>query len=378
MQTRRAVRSAFTTVEIMAVIAIIAVLMALLLPAVQLMREASRKTTCLNNLKQIATAFQMHNNAWQYLPTAGGYDSTNTTNTPNNWNLARCETSSGVPVQTKQQDWGWAYQILPYIQKKEIYDSPAANFGSATNYQEWVVKAYTCPSRQRPPAQPNGQGCGLADGLRPGIDYAGNGGYRNKEQVNGRWIYRTANNEAVMYVFPDSNGYCRNYADGAVIPGKRPLPDGRMSANTNNVNNTANVQSELITLGSSGDLPDGASNTFLVGERRFNRSVDPAAGPDPTEDNGFVAGYTWDTIRWGYLPPAMDVLARPQVHPEFDTLRTQFGSPHSAIAHFAFCDGNIRGIAYTIDFKTYQAMCSRNGSANGADKNPYENPPTVP
>lgn len=348
MPKHRAARRAFTTVELLTVIAIIAILMALLLPAVQFMREASRKTVCINNLKNIGLAFHQHNAAWQIFPTAGGYD----INAPK-WDLLRSQAPKPVPppspsqqvtiAPTKQQDWGWAYQILPYIQKKDFFDQRVPE--DAAN---GIIKLYLCPSRARPNAgMVNGRDSGLAAGTpRSAIDYAGNGGWRNK--INGKLAPPTPDMSQNIWV------PWQTAADGSVVPGKRT------KVSEFNPSNTGLIDSEFISMGG---IPDGASTTVLVGERRM---ILPFNAQDPAEDNGFVAGYTWDTIRWAYFVPAPDGRpADPDNPPPFLDTNSMFGGPHASVANFLYCDGSTRQVSYQVDLNAFRAVCSRNDGNKG-------------
>src|SRR5438105_15674120 len=113
MRTRRFTRPAFTLIELLVVIAIIAILIGLLLPAVQKVREAAARVQCGNNLKQIGIACHAHESVYRLLPDSGG-----------GWWLPRSKTAGGTPQVTPNQDWGWAYQLLPYIEQNNVWSLP--------------------------------------------------------------------------------------------------------------------------------------------------------------------------------------------------------------------------------------------------------------
>jgi type II secretory pathway pseudopilin PulG len=137
-------------IEVLVVIAIVAVLIGLLLPAVQKVREAAARTRCQNNLRQLALAFHQHHQTTGRFPRGG-------TNVPP---AAAADPTLSTP-QFRQAQWSWAYLLLPYVEQNDLYLNPNSAVVRGT-----AVKLFYCPTRRSP--EPIN---GLAK-----TDYAGNAG----------------------------------------------------------------------------------------------------------------------------------------------------------------------------------------------------------
>jgi prepilin-type N-terminal cleavage/methylation domain-containing protein len=188
-------RAAFTLVELLVVIAIIGVLVALLLPAVQAAREAARRSSCSNNLKQMALAALNYEDTFKSLPpgSAGRYTQTGTANpqfaAP--WRDPSVGTGNGCCP------WGhfsWAAIILPYVEQKNLYDridfnNPAwasviwehlnGNFAAAPTDRANQVPAAAVVNRGPCTSMPKVYFCPSARPVAPRNefkDYAMNGG----------------------------------------------------------------------------------------------------------------------------------------------------------------------------------------------------------
>ncbi len=315
----KSLRKGFTLIELLVVIAIIAILIALLLPAVQQAREAARRLQCTNNLKQWGLA--MHNYADVHL----GF--------PYGANNTRQNASD-----TGSKGWTWNFALLPYIEQAPLYsqfdlsrnpyDRPAAPFPAVYNYLasiSIVSKMGKCPSSESPKF-----GGGISY-----IDYAASVGLWSQD-------------------VPDT---VLGGSRGGVV-GDASAPKGVFGWNTRT---------------KFGDITDGTSNTIVASEIYFNPEVgtgrNPGAwikhrdsGPRTTGSIWAISQDTGATASWGRGSLAINPYTTTgNTHPYWggDGHAKSFSSNHpGGGVNALFADGTVRFISNNIDSKLTCWGCS--------------------
>jgi type II secretory pathway pseudopilin PulG len=308
-------RAASTLIELLAVIAILGTLMSLLIPAVQAARETARKSTCQNNIKQLALALLNHHEAQKCFPYGG-------------WGHLWV----GVPGRgsTQAQPGGWIYSTLPYLDQTDLHDAGWNLDGAAATdaYSRRLMtplSVFNCPSRRSSTAWP------------AVVSYI-----RNPKPFG--QITMAARSDYAI-----SGGSSRALS----WPGPKDFEEGDSSKYWNNVtySNAFSGISHLHIGISIAAIEDGTSKTYLIGEK----SVDPwhyEDGLSTGDSKSMYSGYCVELHRFAgtvdqtspFLAPCRDG------HEDLDPPRDlRWGSAHDDGFFMAFCDGSVRPVAYGID-----------------------------
>jgi type II secretory pathway pseudopilin PulG len=317
------------------VIAIIGVLVALLLPAVQAAREAARRTQCANQLRQLALAFLHHDSAHGHLPTGGwGWP----------W-LGYPEYGYG-----KNQPGGWMYNILPFIEEAALHDWGRSSQGAARllatkQRVESPFAGMTCPSRRSNNVYP------FRD---PGRVFA----YSAEFEVCSKTDYAACAGDMLqpeLFGYPDGN---TDYQDA-------------VSASWNNYG--SNLYSVFsgpgmatgVVFGRSQigfrKIKDGTSKTYMVGEKYM--SLDHyQTGLDFGDNEPAFSGNNVDTLR---VTSKVRTLNRPlKLQPDQrgesdDEGELIFGSAHRTGFNMAFCDASIHFVTFDVDPEVHRTRGNR-------------------
>jgi type II secretory pathway pseudopilin PulG len=339
------------------VIAIIGVLVALLLPAVQMAREASRRAKCSNQLRQLGLAVQQFETARTRLPFNQYGGCINSDSPP-----------PTIPFGGEFEDsasWSWLALLLPYLEQKNTYDQagiPNKSIEVGANSMTTggagdlnAIAAFFCPSDVMIMTKVFGeQTLYIRNGLRVGLtNYKGVQGanYPNPILPDGKW-----KNPSTQSNTPDSfNPWCKG--DGIFYP-----MDWQKKRNFSAVK-------------------DGTSNTFMIGEDVWNVNRATCLGQGVTDAHGlgFAWAHSMEACGTGNFPPNLTMPPQPDGTPFPDCQAWAFNgfrSRHTSGVQFAKCDASVVFVANTVDLRLYRAQCTIDGYSK--TKDPAEAMPLNP
>lgn len=297
---RRPGRAGFTLIELLVVMTVIGILIALLLPAVQAVRQSALRTQCSNNLANIGLAILNHETSLTFFPSGG-----------RSWDY-HATYVGGRPAVAPLQCMGWGYQILPYMDAANVHTG-----GNKTTDMEksivaisTIVPQFFCPVRRSPQLLP------------PAADW---------------------------YKYPEGSG--KTYAHCPTDYAASRFCDATLAGNKKSSNGIIiQTSSDTTPVMTQGQVRDGLSNTLMVGEKMLNIHHINKSQVDDNE--GYSAGWDWDTVRCGDYQPQKDKNdPSTGVHGDW-----RFGGSHPGSFNAVFGDKTVRSLSVDIDVLVFRRI----------------------
>jgi hypothetical protein len=290
-----------TLVELLVVIAVIGILMALLLPAVQWAREAARRAQCSSQLKQLGLAVHMYHDIFGVMPISIGP-----------W-------QQGPRPAPQRNGKGWIVGVLPQLEQQGLYDDFVPCF-RGDFFTGYGLRTVACRDmlRQRLSV--------LECPSDPSI------------QQTSRDQFELVGIESALTSYKGVIGDSR--LEDSIHSGS--VPDCHMHGGCNGLFSRVSYQQPYRLA----DVLDGLSNTFMIGE-------------DVAEQNHHSAAY-YANGDWGSCHGPLNYFVRPPTPLDWPNVMT-FRSRHPGGAHFGFADAAVRFVHEDIDHNLYRALSTRRG-----------------
>lgn len=327
---RRPLRAGMTLVELLAVVAIIGLLLALLIPAVQSARESARRSACANNLKQLGLALHQHHELIGALPCAANLYRWDTT-------LVQSGTNWATP-NWREQGRTWFVDAMPFLelaQWKNVYDTEVAAANARAAASDPLVRvntalfhAFTASFSQRPrfpiqecPSNPSAWSRRLEDGsVYGGWSGTAEAAIMSYAPSAGPQASNSSNTDC-----PSPQTYCRQGA----------YPDSRAAANPGMFGIFNTFQCRFAS------VRDGLGATFLLCERNGDRAQQSALFGDT---QGVISSLRINSLRM-----------TPGVHWSY----IGAGSRHPGGAQFCMADGAVVFLQDDIEYYLYNLLGNR-------------------